>query len=174
MDSGGIPIPAIIPQRMTPHIEGDFVVFLIGMRINRFRRPDHWWPVFTGMPRMLRELSTGSPEGLLGFRTVLAGPRNFDVIQYWRSWEELHDYARDRDATHFPAWVEFNKRLARSRSVGIWHETFLVKSGSYEAVYNNMPPYGLGKAAELIPVRGASQTAKGRLGETDGTDDPTV
>lgn len=163
----------IIEDRMVPNIEGDFVVFLIGMRINRYHRPDHWWPVFTAMPRMLRELSTGSPAGLLAFRTVLAGPRSFDVIQYWRSWGELHAYARNRDATHFPAWVEFNRRLAKSRSVGIWHETFLVKDGSYEGIYNNMPPHGLGKAGELVPAKGARRTAKGRLGETDGTDDPT-
>ncbi|MDX1449637.1 MAG: DUF4188 domain-containing protein [Acidimicrobiia bacterium] len=163
----------IIPQRMAPHVEGDFVVFLIGMRINRFHRPDHWWPVFTAMPRMLRELSSGSPPGLLGFRTALAGLRSIDVIQYWRSWEELHAYARNRDATHFPAWVDFNRRLAKSRSVGIWHETFLVRNGSYEAIYNSMPPYGLGAATELRPATGSRHTAKGRLGETDGTDDPT-
>lgn len=166
-------MPAIIPQRMTPQVDGDFVVFLIGMRINRFHRPDHWWPVFTAMPRMLAELSTGSPAGLLGFRTVLAGPRSFDVIQYWRSWDDLHAYARNRDATHFPAWVEFNRRLSRGGSVGIWHETFMVKAGAYEAIYNNMPPYGLGAATQLVAVEGSRRTAKGRLGQTDGTDDPT-
>jgi hypothetical protein len=29
-----------------------------------------------------------------------------------------------------------------------------VKAGQYECVYNNMPPYGLGKAGELIDAIG--------------------
>ncbi len=45
----------------------DVVVFVIGMRINRLRRVRSWWPAFTGMPRMLRELA-GSDRGLLGAR----------------------------------------------------------------------------------------------------------
>ncbi len=42
--------------RRTSGTEGGVTVFLIGMRINRFRALRHWLPVFTAMPRMLREL----------------------------------------------------------------------------------------------------------------------
>jgi hypothetical protein len=57
-----------------------------------------------------------------------------------------------RDKKHWPAWVDFNRRVGSSRSdVGIWHETYIVKPGHYEAVYSGMPPYGLGKAANLLP-----------------------
>ena len=45
---------------------------------------------------------------------------------------------------------------------GIWHETFLVRDGEYEAIYGNMPPRGLGKATELVPLSEES-TARGRL-----------
>jgi hypothetical protein len=31
-----VPVAPVIPKRVTAEIEGDFVVFLIGMRINRF------------------------------------------------------------------------------------------------------------------------------------------
>ena len=37
--------------RMTADIEGDFVVFLIGMRFNRPWKVHQWWPVLTGMRR---------------------------------------------------------------------------------------------------------------------------
>ena len=40
----------------------------------------------------------------------------------------------------WPAWVAFNKVVAWSGDVGIWHETYLVSAGSYECVYNNVPP----------------------------------
>ena len=46
----------VIPQRMTAQIEGDFVVFLIGMRINRPWKLHKWLPVFLAMPKMLKEL----------------------------------------------------------------------------------------------------------------------
>ena len=32
------------------------------------------------------------------------------------------------------------------------HETYLVRAGEYEAVYGNMPPFGLGKAGRLVPL----------------------
>jgi hypothetical protein len=44
----------------------------------------------------------------------------------------------------------------------IWHETYLVKAGQYEAVYGNMPAHGLGKAGRLVPVSEAS-SGRGRL-----------
>jgi hypothetical protein len=45
---------------------------------------------------------------------------------------------------------------------GIWHETFLVRAGEYEAVYGNMPAHGLAHAAELVRI-GADSSARGRL-----------
>ena len=73
--------------RWTAEIEGDFVVFLIGARINRW-----WQPI-----RTVRDLG------------------------------------------------------------GIWHETFLVRDGEYEAVYGNMPPRGLGKVGTLVPAAESSR-----------------
>ena len=43
----------ILPERMTAEIEGDFVVFLIGMRINKPWKIHKWLPVFLAMPKML-------------------------------------------------------------------------------------------------------------------------
>lgn len=71
----------------------------------------------------------------MGFRFILGGLRNFQVVQYWRSFEHPHGYARSRDGEHLPAWADFNRRIAKSDVVGIWHETFLVGAGEYEAVY---------------------------------------
>ncbi|MDQ3735206.1 MAG: DUF4188 domain-containing protein, partial [Actinomycetota bacterium] len=36
---------AIARGRWTHEHSGDLTVFVIGMRINRFWRPDAWWPV---------------------------------------------------------------------------------------------------------------------------------
>ena len=48
--------------------------------------------------------------------------------------------------------------------VGIWHETYLVPAGAYEAIYIGMPCQGLGAAGRLVPATGKRETARGRAG----------
>ena len=161
----------IIAQRMTASLEGDFVVFLIGMRINRLWKVWKWLPVATAMPRMIIELYKRPELGMLHARTHF-GLRNILVVQYWRSFDQLHAYAVNTENAHLPAWRRFNQRVASNGDVGIWHETFLVRAGEHESVYNNMPAYGLGLAGTLLEARGARQPARGRLGKSDGADQP--
>ena len=61
-------------------------------------------------------------------------------------------------------------RAARG-AVGIWHETYLVEAGRYEAVYGNMPRFGLAKAAGHVVARRGLETARRRLG---GDSEPAV
>jgi hypothetical protein len=69
------------------------------------------------------------------------------LIQYWRSFDHLERYARASDRHHWPAWLDFNRRMKNSRGdVGIWHETYIVPAGAYESVYSGMPLIGLAKA----------------------------
>lgn len=152
---------------MTASIEGDFVVFLIGMRINKLWKVREWLPTFLAMPRMLKELEERPESGFLGADQYFGSPVRPMVLQYWRSFEHLESYARSKDAAHWPAWVEFNKRVGSSGDVGIWHETYLVSAGRYDSVYNNMPPIGLGSVTGLIPAAGRKATAAGRAGIRD-------
>jgi hypothetical protein len=163
----------IIAKRMSVDVEGDFVVFRIGIRINAFWKVHKWLPVFIAMPRMLRELKQDPTSGLLHYQ-YHPGLRHHDMTQYWESFEELRDYARDPEREHLPAWEQFNQKIGSDGDVGIWHETFLVREGEYETVYNNMPPHGLGASdgSELVDATGRRQSAAGRLGRTDGTDTP--
>ena len=150
-------------ERLAAHIEGDFVVFLIGARINKWWRVrDLLWFSKT-MPKMLKELSglPGEETGFLGYQTLSM----LINVQYWRSFGHLEAYARSKDREHFPEWIEFNRRYkSRRGDVGIWHETYLVKGGAYEAIYSGMPAFGLGKAAELVSATGSREAARQRLG----------
>ena len=150
------------PGRFAAHIEGDFVVFLIGMRINRLLLVNKWFPVSQAMPRMLTELIKQPDLGLLHAQTFL-GWRTVMVLQYWRSFDHLHAYAHAKDRTHLPAWAAFNRAVGNNGSVGIFHETYLVKAGQYEAIYANMPPFGLGRAGQSIPAIGRMNSARTRL-----------
>jgi Domain of unknown function (DUF4188) len=147
--------------RWTAEIEGDFVVFIIGARINTK------WQAFRaiadlggrrGMNHMLKYLTEHPERGLLGYQTL-----GFANVQYWRSFEQLEAFAKDTDDPHLEAWRNFWKRVGKGGRTGIWHETYLVRDGEYEAIYGNMPPRGLGKASRLVPVAesvGARQRLK--------------
>jgi hypothetical protein len=160
-------MPKPIERRVTAEIDGDFVVFLIGMRINRLWKPWRWLPVFFAMPRMIRELEARPESGFLGAGQYMGSPRRPMLVQYWRSFEQLVSYARDHDAEHWPAWVAFNRRVGSNGDVGIWHETYLIRDGGYECVYNNMPAIGLGEATKLVPAAGRKATAASRAGVRD-------
>ena len=73
-------------------------------------------------------------------------------------------YARDRDARHLPAWRAFNQRVRDSGDVGIWHETYRVRAGEYEAIYGNMPRVGLAAVGDHRAIGTTSATAASRIG----------
>ena len=154
--------PRIFPGRYTALTDEPFVVFIIGMRINRLLAVRRWWPVFTAMPAMLRELAADPAKGFLGAQTILYW-RGIGLIQYWRSFEHLESYARDPNARHLPAWRAFNRAVGGDGSVGIWHETYAVEPGGYEVIYNNMPRVGLAAATDHAPATGERETARQRL-----------
>lgn len=144
----------VYADRATADLPDGTVIFLIGMRINRPLLIRRWLPVFTAMPRMIRELTNQPERGFLGACTWLGG-RNVMVQQYWRSMDDLMAYAHTRDAEHLPAWTAFNRRVGNDGTVGIWHEAYIVRSGESHVIYRNMPPFGLGAATGRIAQRGA-------------------
>lgn len=150
----------------------DFVVFLIGMRVNRPPRVHKWLPVFSAMPGMLRWLERHDEAGLLAWRGawMAGGPA---IIQYWRSFEDLARFARAADQPHMPAWKRFNQAIRASGDVGIWHETYRVRAGESEAIYGNMPRVGLAAAGAHQPVGSTGQSAGRRIGAT-AHDEPAV
>ena len=153
--------------RWTAEIEGDFVVFIIGARVNTK------WRLFQAlsdlggkrsMNYMLKYLTEHPEKGLLGYQTM-----GFANVQYWRSFEQLEAFAKDTDDPHLEPWRKFWRRVGKSGRTGIWHETFLVRDGEYEAIYGNVPPRGLGKATKLVPVA-ESVSARQRLKAGRATD----
>ena len=127
------------------------VVFLIGMRVNRWWKVRQWLRTALAMPRMLRELGEHPELGLLGGEAWFG--RTTILVSYWKSVDHLFGYAKLRNAAHLPAWRAFNKQIGTNGDVGIWHETYIVRPGAHESVYVNMPPFGLGK---ITGVRSAS------------------
>lgn len=150
-------------NRITATSENDFVVFLIGMRINNWFAIHRWLPVFLSMGKMLPELFK-NPE--LGFKSYEMGfGRTIILVQYWESTEKLIDYAKAKDSEHLPAWKSFNKLAMKSSAVGIWHETYVIDKSKTENIYVNMPPFGFGKVGAIQPAQGNRNSASQRLGK---------
>jgi hypothetical protein len=154
--------------RFAGKLEGDFVVFVIGMRINNLLAVNKWVPVSSAMPRMLQELFRQPELGLLHAEYFVSW-RNVMTLQYWRSYDQLHAYAHARDKVHLPAWADFNKAALGNTAVGVYHESYLQSAGSYETVYVNMPGFGLAKAGEMVPAVGSMKDAATRLQRESAT-----
>lgn len=152
---------AIIDRRVCAEIEGPFVLFLIGIRINRLWKVGSWGPTFAAMGPMIAELSRKPELGLLHSRSHFGFPATM-LVQYWRSLDHLQAFATGRDQLHLPAWQRFNRAVGSNGDVGIWHETYLIEPGQYESVYNNMPAFGLGRAGRVIDATGPRARADGR------------
>jgi len=160
----------VVPGRFTAQTDEPFVVFMIGMRINKFFAFCKWIPTAMAMGPMISTLIQHPEKGFLGAQYFfnLRGPM---LIQYWRSFDDLERFARDKSEPHLSAWKRFNKSIGSDGSVGIWHETYLVDAGKYEAVYGNMPIVGLAAATKHVPAIGHRETARRRLG---GESNPAV
>jgi hypothetical protein len=106
---------------------------------------------------MLDYLTAHPEKGLLGYQMGLP-----TIVQYWRSFDHLEAFANDASDPHTAAWRNYWKRVGTSTRTGIWHETYLVRAGEYEAVYANIRPIGLAKASSMVPLKGSS-SARTRL-----------
>ena len=157
----GVEMAKVSKERLTAVAEGDFVLFLIGMRINNWFAIHRWWPVFAAMPKMLKELHINRDLGFLSYQMWFS--RTIILVQYWESAEKLIAYSKAKDSEHLPAWREYNQAAMKSDAVGIWHETYVIEKSKTENIYVNMPPFGFGKVGNLQQASGSRKTAQARL-----------
>lgn len=151
--------------RFTALYDQDFVVFLIGMRVNNWLAVRRWLPVARAMGPMLSYLHQHPESGFLGATGPLLSPnfREISTVQYWRSVGDLERFARTDPKLHPDAWRNFFQQSYKGGAVGIWHETYLVKAGHYESVYGNMPVSGLAKATTHVPITSSTERLRQRL-----------
>ncbi len=156
------------PGNRTPYYtagnEHEFVFFRIGMRFNglkSWRGLGEFLATAAKMPFMLAEQQAHPEIGMLSTRTSLSWP-NVEVTQFWRSYDDLNAYASARDRKHAPAWAWWNG-MAKSGTVGIWHETYRIAPGTYESIYGFMPEHGLAKATVFRPLEPDETRSKQRI-----------
>ncbi|HBX79911.1 MAG: DUF4188 domain-containing protein [Propionibacteriaceae bacterium] len=153
----------ITPGRWTHQHDGEVVVFLIGIRVNKITKVRAWLPAMAAMGPMISELAADPSLGLLGF-TQHFNARGATMVQYWKDLDSLIAYAKGPESAHRPAWTEFNRRARKAAgAVGIWHETLVVPAGRHESLYIDMPSQGLPAALNPVEATGRRQGARGRI-----------
>ncbi len=152
----------VFPGRFTVQTDAPFVVFLIGMRINRLWAIHRWAPFILAMPRMLHYLAGHPEKGYLGGETFVYW-RGVGYLQYWRSFEDLERFAADRGAPHLEAWRRLVKQTESDHTFGFWHETYTIEPGRWECVYGSMPRFGLAQVTQHVPATGRRDSARLRL-----------
>ncbi len=154
----------VVPGRFTADTRQEIVVFLIGMRVNRFWAVSKWWPTARAMGPMLSVLKQFPEKGYLGHELFYRFfPFEAILVSYWQSFQHLEAFARNTDDPHLQAWQAFNRNIGSDGSVGIWHETYLVPAQQAEAIYVNMPVFGLAAATSHLPMASRHETARKRL-----------
>lgn len=138
-------------QRLEPDYDDGVVVFAVGFRINRFWNLRHVYYTYRSFYKITRELKKSPETGCLGVNTWWG--LSTVSIQYWKSYDALLEFARDKQATHFPSWFGFNQGMARSGNIGLWHEIYVVPKGRIEATYRNIQ-LGLGHAVGFTNDKG--------------------
>jgi hypothetical protein len=153
----------VFKGRYTAQVDEPIVVFLIGARINKLLRFRKWWWVAMAMPRMMRKLTEVPELGLLHSESFSRG-RTTLMVQYWRSFADLERFARDKDLPHLEPWRRLNKQMRESDEIGFYHETYTIQPGQVEAIYGNMPMFGLATATKHVEVAAGGESARQRLG----------
>jgi hypothetical protein len=111
---------------------------------------------------MLRVLDEHPELGCLGYHSWFG--RTTVLLQYWRDFASLERFARDTELPHLEPWRRFNTAVGNSGDVGVWHETYRVRPGDFEAIYVNMPTFGLAAASRHVTTARRGHTAAARIG----------
>jgi hypothetical protein len=139
-----------------------FAVFLFGIRLNHARGLARFLWGRRVLRRVLADLEAHQERGFLAGNVYRSG-RTLIAVQYWESFDALDGYARDHALPHRRAWQGYLREALNDPAVGLWHETYLADPGSWEGVYVNMPPWGLGAGTEPVEMRATSGSARERL-----------
>src|SRR5260221_3876496 len=124
----------VIADRFTTRTDDSFVVFLIGMQVNKFFAFRKWLSVAQAMPRMMAVLQAHPEKGFLHGEVFFRfAPLNVIMVSYWRSFEDLERFARSKDDPHLAPWQRFMREIGTDGSVGIYHETYPIAAANRDA-----------------------------------------
>ncbi|ORY10973.1 hypothetical protein BCR34DRAFT_336590 [Clohesyomyces aquaticus] len=148
-------------------------------------------PVADRFDAMVSELNASATEnGYLGSSSWLnacdraTGSEIMTVI-YFQNEEYLHDFAHGPTHSEATLWWRELERAGKDTQVGIMHEVFACPKRSWEGIYVNYQPTGMGATTKevknadgtkswvnpLVKVKGKLNYSKGRMGRAFGANE---
>ena len=128
-------------------IDKPVIVTLIGFRINKLWAIHHWLPFFVRFVTLKNYSMRRHKTSVLLSKTWFAW-REIMLLQYWSSLDSLEEFAQSNAKPHIKSWRDYNKKIAKHGSFGIWHEMYYIEPDCHESVYNNMPRTSLARATK--------------------------
>ncbi len=167
LTEGNSSLESVRPGRWMARRTEPFAVFLFGMRLNQLRGLARFMWGRRVLRRVLADLEAHPGRGFLAGQ-VYRARRTLIAVQYWESFDALDAYARDHGLPHRRAWQRYLREALDDPAMGLWHETYLAEPGTWEGVYLNMPPWGLGAGTDLLEMRATKDSARERLHQQRG------
>lgn len=137
----------------------DLVVLYLGMRVNRPRGILR----MLGLGPQIQRSWKDHPDGLLLHEDLIWSliPPHLGMRQYWRDLDSLERWTRSEP--HRRWWLDF---MRDTGGTGFWHEAYFM-GGGMEAIWDDIPPIGLARFAEVVPARGRMFSARRRARHPD-------
>ncbi|WP_435194658.1 monooxygenase family protein [Natronomonas sp. EA1] len=123
--------------------DGDFVIYINGMRLNTLRALPRWIRASRETAKIFKRLEADPDSGFLGYHPAFMGLPKGAAIQYWRSLEDLRRFANDPGDLHVPAWLWYNE--TDDGGLGFWAELYVIEAGNCETFYRSIEPTGPGE-----------------------------
>lgn len=158
----------VFKGRYTANSDEPVIVFTIGMRINRAWAVHKWWKPTVNTVKLWWHIQRGNrPDGYLnGYLYFYAW--GVGMVQYWRDFDALEAFSHDREQPHLQAWRHLFAQSKDDTTFGYWHETYQVSPGKHEAIYGNMPRFGMAAATGHEPIGSTTEAARLRI-DNSGT-----
>ena len=137
---------------MAAEMDGEFVIYINGMRLNKLRAIRKYFAAGRKAGKFFERLEADPDSGFLGYVPAMMGIRTGAAIQYWRSLDDLKRFANDPEDVHVPAWKWYDDVVDPGGGVGFWAELYVIEADNYETFFRNVPPIGLGKMGRLVPM----------------------
>ncbi|NWF68636.1 MAG: DUF4188 domain-containing protein [Chloroflexi bacterium] len=159
---------AVIREKYTVQLDEARILFLVGGHANNVFAFWDWFWVARAFLNLIRYLRKHPDTGFLsGHLYLRVFPFGMMLQSYWRSFDDLEHFARAKNQPHLQAWTRYMQHTMKHGHMAIWHETYHIEPGKFEAVYGNSAPYGLAKNATVVLTHGRQHNARGRMNPQD-------
>ncbi|MFM1802685.1 MAG: hypothetical protein RJA81_2037 [Planctomycetota bacterium] len=142
-----------------------FCMIRLGMMVHRVRAIPLIRKFQKAIDQAARE-AMQAQAGLLQSERMIFRWNHFGYLQYWNTLDQMLAWSHEKPHTDW--WAAAVNRQRKNQDFSIYHETYVVERGNFEAIYMNPGDHrpGASRFGTLVSPQGSLATARGRLGKS--------